>query len=505
MLAKCALLVAALGAFFLAGSRNIEGNPPLWWDEGWTLSVARNWLEQGHYGLFLSGQPCPPTLAAHFPVVAATAFSFHLFGVGIWQGRIVGVILTAVALALIFELTRRLYSRKVAFATLAILLLCPAEWYIHPLHMGRQVIGETHLIAWTLAGYLFFLLFPRRPYLYMPLAVVSWAVALLTKDQILPFWLASVGAPVALLSLKRQWRRVGVIVVVSIASLLVWRLLNIGRHALLTSHITQSAPILGLTDVSAMVFVPSIRRAALRFSVYSMFPALAGLLFALGKFVRSEAKGTPFDHPAAVRLMLFALTASWMFWFIAASIGWPRYAFPIVFLAAPFVAFMLFDLTKGLNASASGKALLAMIRTKTFDSGVLGVITAIILIVLMCKKGVADYSHFSESISDRSAESVATFLNNETPQDSEIETYESELLFLLQRRYHFPPPQLNVDFIRRNWHDPNAPLQYDTSTITAEYLVVGKFGKEVYAPLTESGRYQLLRAFGPYEVYRRAR
>ncbi len=29
-------------ALFLAGTINLESTPPLWWDEGWTLSVARN-------------------------------------------------------------------------------------------------------------------------------------------------------------------------------------------------------------------------------------------------------------------------------------------------------------------------------------------------------------------------------------------------------------------------------------------------------------------------------
>ena len=31
----------------LAATVKLESAPPLWWDEGWTLSVARNWTEQG--------------------------------------------------------------------------------------------------------------------------------------------------------------------------------------------------------------------------------------------------------------------------------------------------------------------------------------------------------------------------------------------------------------------------------------------------------------------------
>jgi hypothetical protein len=30
--------------------------PPLWWDEGWALTIARNWVESGSYGPLRSGQ-----------------------------------------------------------------------------------------------------------------------------------------------------------------------------------------------------------------------------------------------------------------------------------------------------------------------------------------------------------------------------------------------------------------------------------------------------------------
>ena len=30
----------------VAGLWNLSA-PPLWWDEGWTLSLARNWVERG--------------------------------------------------------------------------------------------------------------------------------------------------------------------------------------------------------------------------------------------------------------------------------------------------------------------------------------------------------------------------------------------------------------------------------------------------------------------------
>src|SRR5215203_4023431 len=82
-----ALSLLALGLWNLAG-------PALWWDEGWTLSVARTWVERGHYGRLLDGQLAPPGLEASFTVTAPIALCFRLFGVGIWQGRLFGVLCT---------------------------------------------------------------------------------------------------------------------------------------------------------------------------------------------------------------------------------------------------------------------------------------------------------------------------------------------------------------------------------------------------------------------------
>jgi len=55
----------AILAVFVAGLWNL-GGPGMWWDEGWTLSVARNWIERGHYGRLLDGQLAPPGLEAAF-------------------------------------------------------------------------------------------------------------------------------------------------------------------------------------------------------------------------------------------------------------------------------------------------------------------------------------------------------------------------------------------------------------------------------------------------------
>ena len=94
------LSAVAMGLF------ELETTPPLWWDEGWTLCVARQWVETGHYGCLLNGEAAPPILAGHFPVVASIAAGFRLFGVGVWQARLVELLYAFGALGLLYYLER---------------------------------------------------------------------------------------------------------------------------------------------------------------------------------------------------------------------------------------------------------------------------------------------------------------------------------------------------------------------------------------------------------------
>src|SRR3989442_8287149 len=149
-------LLAAL-ALLAIGLWNLS-SPPLWWDEGWTLSVARNWVERGHYGRLLAGQPAPPGLEAAISVTGPVALSFYLFGVGIWQGRLVGVLFMLATLGMTYYLARLLYDRSVAVGTLMALLLLSTHPPLHPLFMGRTVLAEMPMLFYLLSGYVFFLL-----------------------------------------------------------------------------------------------------------------------------------------------------------------------------------------------------------------------------------------------------------------------------------------------------------------------------------------------------------
>ncbi|MBP1691996.1 MAG: hypothetical protein H6Q32_1348, partial [Bacteroidetes bacterium] len=107
-------------------------------------------------------------------------------------------------------------------------------------------------------------------------------------------------------------------------------------------------------------------------------------------------------------------------------------------------------------------------------------------------------------IADTPLEAVADSIEANVPEGSSIETYESELLFLLDRPCHFPPPQLNVDLIRKGWLDSAWKMPYDLRTVKTDYLVVGLFGGGLYEPLVRDGVYVPAGHYGTYRLYRRS-
>jgi hypothetical protein len=139
--------------FILAATAYLDRIPPVWWDEGWTLNVARNWVEFGHYGQLLDGQPKGPGLSASFPVVAPIALSFRLFGIGIWQGRLPSVLFLLGSIMLIFFLAEQLYQRAVAIGAVVVLFFFSGIVQLHPLQMGRTAMGEMPALFFLLSGY----------------------------------------------------------------------------------------------------------------------------------------------------------------------------------------------------------------------------------------------------------------------------------------------------------------------------------------------------------------
>src|SRR5215510_1902257 len=334
----------------LAAAVKLESVPPVWWDEGWTLSVARNWTEQGHYGRLLAGKPAPPGLEGTFPVSFPVSFTFQLFGVGVWQGRLAILPYLLGALLAVFYLARRLYNQPIAVATVLVLLFMLPRIELHPIVVGRQILGEMPAMFYLLAGYAFFLLALEGKLWPLPVVVGFWGIALITKAQVMPFWAASMLVPLAMALRNRNWRRSSLFAISFICSIMLYAMLLWLWRLFLQQKFPQS-PLLGMYQVTALALAIPPRVSALFMTFAYGLPTLLGLCHGVLSFMRSKDKFAPKAHTEVVRLALLVLAGSWFAWYVTLSVGWPRYLFPATFIGSIFVAAMLYQLTDHFNLS----------------------------------------------------------------------------------------------------------------------------------------------------------
>jgi hypothetical protein len=491
-------------ALIVAGFWNLNG-PMVWWDEGWTLSVARTWVEHSHYGRLLDGRLAPPGLEAAFTVTGPIAASMHLFGVGIWQGRVFGVLCMLAAFALIYYLALRLYSRPVALGALAVLLLTSMHPMMHPLLMGRQVLAEMPMLCYLLGGHACLLLALRRSPWFLALAMLLGGIGLTSKLQAIPFWYLSLLMPLGAALVRRRWRVAAAFAVVLAGSFGVAQAVPMLQKWLLQGHTQPTQPLAGIFEVTAFVPLLVARQRALFHLLAFGWPALLGVCFALWRWWRGRATPAQDDAAAAIRLALLAFAASWIAWFALLSVGWPRYLFPATFVGSIFTARLLYEATEGFNLRSLLARASAALRHRRFDrqhSYALLVVLFIAATVPLTL--VTVYRGYAVETSDRLLR-AAQFLNTQTPPDALVETYEAELHFLLQRRYHYPPDQLHVELTRRAYLDQNVPIEYDPLAANPDYLVVGRIGRTWWLYNPALTHFRLVADDGEYTIYERVR
>ncbi len=492
---QLALMLLAWAALVIS----LDSLPPVWWDEGWTLSVARNLVEQGLFGRMLDGASISPTLAAAAPVTLPVSGSFLLFGIGLWQGRLTFVAFTMLTFALMTHLAKRLSGPRAGTLTIALLLAGFGSALNHPLLMGRQVLGEMPMLCYLLAGYaaLWKALHrdQRAPFLPMLLAIVLWALGIFAKRQALPFWAVSLAAPLALAALRRDWRSARLLALGLIGAYGLEQALLGTRALWLPGYVSMRFQTQQLEALTALVLTWPARMDAARI-VLAGLPVVLGLLAAL-PVVWAERGGdrkSGDSSRAIVRMALFLLCASFLAWFGALSAGWPRYAFPWMFVGTLFAADALNRWMRGIDLRSGPRA--ERIRA----------IMAALLAVAWLGAAARAWLAFPAMDRDNSAIRAAAAFAILTPPDARIGTYESEMIFLLNRRHIYPPDDVHVELIRARFFDPDQATTYDVTDSNPDYLLLGPFGYStwLYRRVLERGDYRLIIRAGHYDLYARA-
>jgi hypothetical protein len=482
--------------------------PPVWWDEGWNFTIARNWVETGYYGRFLAGKPIASTPTNGFAVVAAVALGFKLFGIGIWQARALFTILSLGALMAIYHLATQLYGRAVGIGTIIVLLLMSTFPDLHPIIVGHQALGESPAMFFLLIGYTSFLASEKKLSWLMP-AVFFWALAIITKLQVLPFWIASLLAPLMLSLYKKSYRMAGVISLGLIGGLLTSHVLSSVLAALINVETLPAPKLKDLYQVTAVVTALPARLFSLIVTVEFGIPTFLALFYSVWNLLRKPTLNSSVTYLDVVRLALLVLASSWFAWYITLSVGWVRYLFPGIFVGSIFLAAMLYELADKFDCifrfheevrGISGHGYSNSKRVGMLLAVLIGLTTVPRTVIMLHKTYLKD--------ADASVYEAARFINTETPENALVETYDSELFFLLKRQYHYPPDQLHVDLVRRTFlYDDGVSIDYDPLLANPDLLVVGPHSKQwhLYDPVLSSGAFQLRRAYKRYDLYERVR
>ncbi len=510
------VIVVVVFAAFVA----LDHVPAVWWDEGWTMGVAKNWVERGHYGQLQNDEPASPALTAAFPTVASVALSFKVFGVGVGQGRLPIVLYTLAALWLLYRLARQLYDRRTAAGAIGLLLLFAPAPFLQPLFVGRQVLAEMPMMFYLLIGYAAMGLAFERSGWWLIAAMAAWGIGLVSKLEAVPFWIVSMLVPIVIMSIQRRWRPVIMLTISLIGGYGASRVWLGLIDLILAGHTIAAPPVMGLYEVTAVVLTPAMRLITLVLTIQTGLPTLLGLMYAAWRWFKTRAQ-----HDAdrdVIRLSLLALAASWFVWYAALSHGVTRYLFPAALVGSVFVSHWLGDMTDGYDWKKVVQHWQRALRQRRFNRRVVVTLAlACLMLAMGVRGGLLMIDQLRQEIAySTAAQDAAEYVNQHAPADTLIETYDAEEFLFLKRRYHYPPDQVHVELIGRlielnqlaltgdvtaaDWQ--RFPIDYDPLAAQPDYVIVGPFSRDwrLYASLIDSGTFRRVYANLRYEVYARA-
>jgi len=484
-------LVICLG-FAGVGILTLQSGPPLWFDEGWVLTVARDWTETGYYGEHLLGRVNSASMMnVGFPAVLPIGFSFSIFGIGIWQGRLPSLLFTLASLYLVFYLTSRLANRTAGYLALVGLIVTSTAF--HPLIWGKQALGENAAIFLFLAGFALFLVQGRGSSAASVLAAASWGAACITKMQFLPFLTAAFVAPLLLALYQRRTATAKLMGICLGGTWLAYLVFLQIQETLVGQEMLKQQ---GLYSSSAFAPLLSLRGPAFIIALTYGLPSILSLYAA----VRAFGKKLVVDlsrRESLTRLAILVFAVSWLLWYLLLSVAWARYLYPLVFVSSIFLGQFLSDLIFGSVEGNSTFSRIPRLPRVLLAAGLilgLGVQTG---------RGLAA----SLSYGNSSLIQVVEFLNSK-PQAKVIESYDMEVFFFLpNEKRHHPPDAVQLQVNRRAFLKEQVEIDYDPLAVDPDLLVVGHQSRlwGLYKGAVKSGNFVPVKRIGVYEIYERVR
>jgi len=283
--------------------------------------------------------------------------------------------------------------------------------------------------------------------------------------------------------------------------LLIWQGMLLFQHLLETGLPLYGSPMKGLIFVTGWVPIWTLRIKAFVLAVAYDFPLILGLMYAF--FVEYAKRNVSAEPSFYLRVTYWSLTSSWLLWFITLAMPWARYLYPIAFLGSIYIAILILRLKNNLRFSQIVNLTGDTLRKIHIKADGLLAISCIILISCI---GVITLKNSLGFISiNNDAEQTAKYLNQSIPTNSLIETYDSELLFLVQRRFHYPPDQVQVELNKRTFLNQAVEVKYNPMFANPDYIVIGPYGAmwKLYDTITvQNDVWELVYETSYYRVYK---
>jgi len=496
---KSLLMIFGILLLYFFVFHNLTRFPHPWFDEGSHLHVPKTLVKYGEYADISSEgfRYYGPTIGVGPTVMLPIAAMFKVFGIGLFQARLVMALYLLAALYMFYRLVDQVSGKSVAWIALALMLSSRSVLF---LEYGRQLLGEVPgFFFLALALYLWFSKWNENDNKRLIFIGLFFGLAMITKYQYLLFL-----APALILSwgldifyYKTSTHRNFLIPgIVAAGSFGIWQVLTLQylgpatameNLALLRASAEGAAFNFNLAQLAANLGQLSSR------SVY-LEALLPALLYGFFVSVPRTRDGQKFS-------VIFLLVTLNLIWFTVASIGWIRYAFLGLVLSSIFIARLFYDITDGFQFDWSA-GVRSLFDVKNASRFAVTLWLAAIIMIPMAKNVIEiamPGPNYAKQMSD--------YLNENVPQDAIIETWDPEMGFLTDHNYHFPQNALLALAVDQVYYG-GEPVQnhYDfVQTENPEYLLLGEFSKwtQIYPADYVQENYKLVQSFGDYDLYQR--
>jgi len=486
---------------------NLTNYPVTWFDEGSHLHVPKALVRFGVYADYSSEgfRYDGPIVSVGPTVMLPIAAAFKLFGIGLLQARLVMVLYLLAAIYAFYRLALVLGGRQLAWVATALLV---TSREVSLIEYGRQVLGEVPGLFFMAAGLALWLASWEKAGLRQLMLVgLLMGLSMVTKKQYLLVLVPTLG--LAWLANQLYYRtapqRIFILLgLVAVTCFALWQIYLILYLSPATA--SQNLEMLRQQSASAaFVFSPCLMKESLKYllslDVYlgMLAPVLVyGLVISLPRQREGQRWGT-----------LWILMVVNLAWYVIASIGWPRYAFPGLSIASLFVASFFHRLTDGFQIGASNLWRALQGEKSNLHKHALRWAMLLWLLVMWARPLVYTVRQIVTPPPNLPV-AMAAYLDQHVPRDALIETFEPEMGFLTDHRYHFAPLVILEQAVRHVWLGGPPPSEsYDfVQRERPDYVLVGPFARwiDLYPAEMLAERYRLVVQFEAswplgYELY----